>query len=65
MVVCFGDSLCDAEVIFCVMVWMLAFVCDVVRVRVVFCKLSVCCVVMFIIYGVRCCVFCVYVCVCV
>ena len=32
-------------------------------VRVVFCKLNVCCVVMSMIYGVRCCVCCVYVCV--
>ena len=42
-----------------------ACVCDVVCVRVVFCTLNVCCFVMSMIYGVRCCVVCVYSCVCV
>ena len=39
--------------------------CDVVCARVVFRTLDVCCSVMSMIDGVKCCVFCVYVCACV
>ena len=46
-----------------VFVWMLALVCVMLFVRVEFGKLYVCCFVMSVIYGVRCCELCLFVCV--